>query len=65
MRSIFYNFTKDVEKITFNIKFEQIKTRVIFIYYLNEHINNRSHFKTLWKLKYIINIWLIDIIEKK
>ena len=32
--NIFYNFTKDIKKIKFVIRFEQVKTRIIFMYYL-------------------------------
>ena len=32
--NIFYNFTKIFKKIKFIIKFEQLKTRVIFMHYL-------------------------------
>ena len=32
--NIFYNFTKEIKKIKFVIKFQQIVTRVIFMYYL-------------------------------
>ena len=42
--NIFYNFTKDIKKIKFVIKFEQIITRVIKLYYLKNE-NYRLIFK--------------------
>ena len=35
--NIFYNFTKDVKKIKFVIKFQMLLSRVIYLYYIKNY----------------------------
>ena len=50
--NIFYNFTKDIKKIKFFIKFQMILSRVIKIWYIKND-NYRLVIKKLWIIKYI------------
>ena len=53
---IFYNFTKNVKKIKFVIKFQMLLSRVIKIWYIKND-NNRLILKHFGNL-YIINIYV-------
>ena len=51
--NIFYNFTKNVKKIKFVIKFQKLSiSRVIYLYYIKND-NYRLTIKKLWIIKYI------------
>ena len=62
MKIFLYNFTKDIKKIKFVIKFQKLSaSRVIYLYGISKNVNYRLILKTFWKLIYINNICQIDI----